>query len=131
MVQVPTRDLPRRRLVEAAEAVMDRSFSRGTSPAEKSQLSQLVNVAADAGCALEIANYLRYQASRGSGKKKLWEPESAKDVIESIDKILGDLSDDDALEVAAWRLYATYLRRAHAYREAVAQSKQPKPSGGA
>jgi hypothetical protein len=99
-------------LVRAAEMLLDKQANLPRNP-ENSQLSRLVQVASEAACADEIANYLRYQGARGRWKRSL-----AEDVIASIAPLLGTLG-SEAERVAAWRLYATYLRRAYYYRREV------------
>ncbi len=102
----------RGQLVRTAETVLDRQGSLPRNP-ENSQLARLVQVAGEAACADEIANYLRYQGARGRWKRSL-----AEDVIEAIDPLLGSL-ESEPHRLAAWRLYATYLRRAYFYRREV------------
>lgn len=104
----------RRRLVQAAEAVIQQRFARGRLiKPNKTQFSNLVGLCNEASCGEEIANYLRYQAGRNE-----WEREFALAVIKGIEPIVAELGDDTALHVAAWKLYATYLTRAYVYSNA-------------
>lgn len=107
--------LPRRRdLVLAAEKVVTDRFQRGRlEKPQKSQFSNLIGVCGEAGCAEEIANYLRYQAGR-----REWEKDFMNAVLKGIEPILAALPDDDAARVGAWKLYATYLTRAYVYHSA-------------
>jgi hypothetical protein len=104
-------------LVRAAEAVLDKQAGLPRNP-ENSQLSRLVQVASEAACAEEIANYLRYQGARGRWRRSL-----AEDVIAAIAPLLGSLGSDPE-RVAAWRLYATYLRRSYYYRREVNRDRE-------
>jgi hypothetical protein len=99
-------------LVRAAETVLDKQGGLPRNP-ENSQLSRLVQIATEAACADEIANYLRYQGARGRWKRSL-----AEDVIEALHPLLAGLG-SEAERVAAWRLYATFLRRSYYYRREV------------
>ena len=112
--------LPHRKaLVVAAEKVVREAAGK---PPENSQLNRLISVCAEATCAEEIVNYLRYQASRGS-----WS-DSAGPVIAQIEPplqilvaSLRGLGDDvhDSAKVRAWRLYAVFLVRAFRYAAAI------------
>jgi hypothetical protein len=111
----------RKQLVLAAEAVA--RTPRGKPP-EPSQLSRLISICSDASCTEEIANYIRYQASR---RRPPWPLEFADLVIERMDATLTALESDarqrptitqDGARVAAWRHYAVYLSRALTYARA-------------
>lgn len=114
----------RKQLVIAAEAV---ARSPGIKPPEPSQLSRLISICGDASCTEEIANYIRYQASR---RRPPWPLEFADLVIDRMDATLAELGRDarqqptiaqDDARVAAWRHYAVYLSRALTYTRAASK----------
>lgn len=101
----------RRELVNAAE----KNFGPPSLKwPDKTQFSRLVSVCAEASCAEEIENYLRYQATRQNAPWK--STEVVKRVIDNANSVVGKLT-DDASKVEAWRLYATYLSRAFTYHD--------------
>jgi hypothetical protein len=108
----------RKALVIAAETVVR---DPGAELPEKTQLNRLVSICGEATCAEEIANYLRYQASR---KTAPWPRSFAELVIAKIEAPLQELriamphhdeATRDRTRVAAWRLYAVFLTRAFTY----------------
>lgn len=106
----------RKALVLAAEHVI--SGTQSKMP-DKSQLNRLVSICGEATCAEEIANYLRYQASR---PRTSWTHEFAASIIAEIEKLLPGITqhlqpeaDSDRAKIAAWRLYAVFLVRAFTY----------------
>lgn len=108
----------RQKLVIAAEDVM-REYAlhggRNGWKVEKSQLNQLVGVCGEALCAEEIANYLRYQASRD---RPPWGLQLVERTLEKINSALEGMT-DDRKKVEAWRQFAVYLARAHRYQAMV------------
>ncbi|MFT3765468.1 MAG: hypothetical protein QM820_08140 [Minicystis sp.] len=109
----------RRALVRAAEAVIEKRFSRGRlAKPNKTQFSTLIGLCNEAACAEEIVNYLRYQAGRNE-----WEREFALAVIDGIKPSLSRLPDEPAVQRDAWKLYATYLTRAYVYQNAISQGR--------
>lgn len=120
-------DSHRKDLVLAAEGVVR---DAGNDLPDKSQLNRLVSICGDATCAEEIANYLRYQASRPG---QPWPRDFADLVLARIDAQLQTIAKDplvqedsvrDRVKVAAWRLYAVFLARAFTY------AKQSKKGNG-
>lgn len=101
----------RKNLVLAAESVAE---MLAATKIEKTQLNHLIAVCGEATCAEEIRNYVRYQAGR-----KVWPKDAADRVVLSMDGVLKNVaSDNDALRVQAWRLYAVFLTRAFTYHRA-------------
>lgn len=110
-------------LVGAAEKVFV-----GYNPKElKSQLNHLIAVCNEATCHEEIALYLRYQAAR---EGKHMDPHLVTRMIAEAENVFNDpiFAGDDALKVAAWRLYAVYLARTYTYKRAQLADTRPKPA---
>ncbi|MFO0578869.1 MAG: hypothetical protein U1A78_33110 [Polyangia bacterium] len=120
----------RKALVMAAESVMKEAFeSRGGEDVrklKKAQLNHLIGVCGEAACVEEIANYLRYQASRRDAG---WRREMVKRLLDEFDKALRNAVDannlkTDSARVAAFQLYAVYLTRTFTYHDKVQQERR-------
>ncbi|MBM3678237.1 MAG: hypothetical protein FJW96_10205 [Actinobacteria bacterium] len=99
----------RRLLVVAAEDVARRD---GRKP-ERAQLAHLVALCAQATCAEEVTNFLRYQAARGK-----WDRGLVDAAVQAVGRAIDGLRPDDHLRAEAWRLFALYLARAIRFRQA-------------
>jgi hypothetical protein len=101
-------------LVGAAEKVFN---PYAYSKELKSQLNHLITVCNEATCHEEIALYLRYQAAREG--KPIEQPLVDK-MIKGAEEVFDDkdFPSEQAIKVAAWRLYAVYLARTYTYKKA-------------
>lgn len=115
----------RRALVMAAEKVMKDAFEsrdgEDVKKLKKAQLNHLIGVCGEAACVEEIANYLRYQASRRDAG---WRREMVKKLLEEFEKALQCAANAESLRtdgarVAAFQLYAVYLTRTFTYYDKV------------
>jgi CRISPR/Cas system CSM-associated protein Csm3 (group 7 of RAMP superfamily) len=114
-------------LVEAAEAVMaeaDGRFGDDAWRVEKTQLNTLIGVCGEATCAEEIANYLRYQASRDRAP---WGLSLVERTLAGVEPLLQGKTDPERVD--AWRRYAVYLMRSFTYRAAVRKAQGPAQGG--
>lgn len=106
----------RPRLVAAAERIA--SDLKDNIP-DKSQLSKLCAVCAEATCSAEITNYLYYQTAR---QRPSWKSAAVDALVKGIEPVLHSLKSDDE-QVLAWRYYALYFLRAARYQLSTRESR--------
>jgi hypothetical protein len=111
--------LNRKALVIAAEKAAKEIDCSSKGSIKPTQLNRLISVCAEAICAEEITNYLRYQASR----KVLGRAGDVDHILQGIEPILGEIK-VDSLRVEAFRLYAVFLTRSFRYQHEIARQKQ-------
>jgi hypothetical protein len=104
----------RQRLVNAAEEMAREWFLDPDAQRKgdfSSQFSQLQYACASAACAEEIGCYVRYQIGR-----QVWPVKLGDRVLDRMKRVLEDTGvAEPAEQVDAWRLLATYLKRAYIY----------------
>lgn len=118
----------RQRLVNAAEELarawfQDPEAQKRENKKENfsSQLSQLQYACASAACAEEIECFVRYQIGR-----QVWPVQLGDRVLARVKQVLDDTEiSAPAEQVEAWRLLATYLKRAYIYQRERRKDEKP------